>query len=72
MTNPLTLKPCPMCGYHAVIREDAVHGEHWGEWVRVVWCSSSHCRLQMRLPADIYDVERRLSEKWNRRANTPP
>jgi hypothetical protein len=59
--------PCPLCGCDAELREWPVWGDNWGEWQKIIWCTSSHCRLQMRLPADIWDVEARLVEKWNNR-----
>ncbi len=59
------LKSCPYCGHYACFTE-TIHGEHWGQWDYRIWCSSSHCRAEIRLPA-LSGNKARLMAKWNQR-----
>lgn len=63
------LVDCPYCGHFACFTDD-VHGEVWGSWEYRIWCSSSHCRAEIRLPA-LPGNKSRLIGKWNRRLSRP-
>lgn len=67
VTSNQSLLPCPFCGSSAEFRDGDQHGQYWGQWVRVLWCSSSHCRARMELPTELHNVNERLIERWNSR-----